>query len=736
MNGHLDQDSAAVVEKALTAATRPDAEGETPHPDPTAGRRPRRDRPRTTSRPSRTPTPTGAENASPSPPTSSCSTGPGSEALGVRTAADLDAFFAARPNLGELDRGLFMDAFDGNGGVATTLDGNPVTDALVAAVASRRGARTAPHRREPDPRTSGAAARTFTDAQRRALLTLWGGCACCGAPPETLRDPPHRPLGTGRAHRHRQRRPQVQTLPPRTPPPQMARPPRTRRHLRRAAPRRHPTPPPPRQPRQPTPHAPRRHHRRTRPTGPVRQQYVVLFWRTWFSWSCCCSSSARCRLMCRNGIRLVDVVLVAVALGLAPARAWYSGCSSITSSASASMPTSGIARAVLAPGVEEHLAHLIARRIEHRPWSSAEFAQVADQALRAAGLARDADVAPVQDQPVVRVLQELRRRELQQLVLDLQRRPCRARCRCGSRRGRCACRPRWWAGRTRCSAPRSRSCGRRPGSASSASRLLRHLAAVLVQQDLRQRDHVLRLGAVQADALDVLLEAVRRRASTIFCGVSPGKSLRVARFTDLSVACAESTTATSSSNGVPYSSSVVGFGFACWQALEDLAALLRIHRALARERGGEDALALLRAGRPASQRRSSAVSCRRRARPAARLRASAPARRAAPPCRCSRPGRAGRHSAQPMHQGSTTVCISPCAPTMASTGQASMQRVQPMQRASSMSAAFSRFMGQRALVALHRRIRGPGAARGRRGPSRAAPARRRRRTSRARRRRS
>src|SRR4026209_290436 len=44
------------------------------------------------------------------------------------------------------------------------------------------------------------------------------------------------------------------------------------------------------------------------------------------------------------------------------------------------------------------------------------FAQVADQALRAAGLAREAHVAPVQDEPVVRVLQVLRRRELQKLV--------------------------------------------------------------------------------------------------------------------------------------------------------------------------------------------------------------------------------------------------------------------------------------------------------------------------------
>ena len=39
------------------------------------------------------------------------------------------------------------------------------------------------------------------------------------------------------------------------------------------------------------------------------------------------------------------------------------------------------------------------------------------------------------------------------------------------------------------------------------------------------------------------------------------KSLRVARLTLLSVACAESTTATSSWNGVSYSSSVRGCGF-------------------------------------------------------------------------------------------------------------------------------------------------------------------------------
>src|SRR6267378_7102210 len=49
------------------------------------------------------------------------------------------------------------------------------------------------------------------------------------------------------------------------------------------------------------------------------------------------------------------------------------------------------------------------------------LAQVADQAFRAAGLPRRADVAAVQDQPVMRVLQVLRRRELEEPVFDLAR---------------------------------------------------------------------------------------------------------------------------------------------------------------------------------------------------------------------------------------------------------------------------------------------------------------------------
>src|SRR5512139_2605176 len=50
--------------------------------------------------------------------------------------------------------------------------------------------------------------------------------------------------------------------------------------------------------------------------------------------------------------------------------------------------------------------------------------------------------------------------------------------------------------------------------------------------------------------------------------LATGNSLRVARFTPLSVACADSTTATNSSNGVLYSSSVVGCGLTARRRLK------------------------------------------------------------------------------------------------------------------------------------------------------------------------
>src|SRR5258708_39911931 len=50
-----------------------------------------------------------------------------------------------------------------------------------------------------------------------------------------------------------------------------------------------------------------------------------------------------------------------------------------------------------------------------------ELAEIADQALRTAGLVRGADVAAVQDQPVVRVVQEFGRGKFHQPVLHLAR---------------------------------------------------------------------------------------------------------------------------------------------------------------------------------------------------------------------------------------------------------------------------------------------------------------------------
>ena len=91
----------------------------------------------------------------------------------------------------------------------------------------------------------------------------------------------------------------------------------------------------------------------------------------------------------------------------------------------------------------------------------------------------------------------------------------------------------------------------------------RDFAAMFVCNRRRGRHHVLRLGFPQADRADVFREARRRRASTIASGVrATGNSLRVAALTLLSVACAERMTPTSNSNGVSYSSSVVGCGFA------------------------------------------------------------------------------------------------------------------------------------------------------------------------------
>src|SRR5688572_13401802 len=91
----------------------------------------------------------------------------------------------------------------------------------------------------------------------------------------------------------------------------------------------------------------------------------------------------------------------------------------MTSRASPSMPASGSPARYLRQ-VSKKIARAWSREGSNIFGLRPELAQVADQALRAARLAREADVAPVQDQPVVRVLQVFRRRELEEFFLDRQ----------------------------------------------------------------------------------------------------------------------------------------------------------------------------------------------------------------------------------------------------------------------------------------------------------------------------
>ncbi len=181
VRGSFDPDAAATIEKALTAATRDDAPGERRTPkqrradallavcegylaglvNPDGNRR--------TERLTVTADIVALYRA-------------WLKAVGVVTAGDLQRFLANRPGLGELDRGLFLEAFKGGGGVATTLDGNLVTDALVAAVASGGAMElllTAGNRLL----NLGRSSRTFSLAQRRAVLARDGGCRGCGADP-------------------------------------------------------------------------------------------------------------------------------------------------------------------------------------------------------------------------------------------------------------------------------------------------------------------------------------------------------------------------------------------------------------------------------------------------------------------------------------------------------------------------------------------------------------------------
>ncbi|HEY6531409.1 MAG TPA: hypothetical protein VIY72_03840, partial [Acidimicrobiales bacterium] len=101
---------------------------------------------------------------------------------GVHTAHQLQQYLDAQPELGALERGLFCDAFGGNGGTARTLDGHSVTDTLLRHVAVngilerllRAGNRIIDH---------GRSIRVFTESQKRAMAVRDGGSRISGESP-------------------------------------------------------------------------------------------------------------------------------------------------------------------------------------------------------------------------------------------------------------------------------------------------------------------------------------------------------------------------------------------------------------------------------------------------------------------------------------------------------------------------------------------------------------------------
>ena len=82
---------------------------------------------------------------------------------------------APRPWLGALEKGLFLDAFDGRGDVARTLDGNPISDGLLSTISEGGllerlltvGGRVVDH---------GRSLRHHSASQWRALAVRDGGC--------------------------------------------------------------------------------------------------------------------------------------------------------------------------------------------------------------------------------------------------------------------------------------------------------------------------------------------------------------------------------------------------------------------------------------------------------------------------------------------------------------------------------------------------------------------------------
>jgi hypothetical protein len=181
ITGSFDKDAAAAIEDALRAATRPDRDGEKRSP---LQRRAdalveicrfyvaHHQQPPNSGRPDR-----GVIVADVAALFRAILRGDG-----VHTAAQLETYLAAQPELGALERGLFCDAFDGAGGTARTLDGHTVTDTLLRHVTRdgileqllRAGHRIIDH---------GRSIRVFTESQRRAMAARDAGSRISGESP-------------------------------------------------------------------------------------------------------------------------------------------------------------------------------------------------------------------------------------------------------------------------------------------------------------------------------------------------------------------------------------------------------------------------------------------------------------------------------------------------------------------------------------------------------------------------
>ena len=190
---------------------------------------------RATSAPSRTWTAAAPPNGSRSSPTSPPCTGPPCGVPGCGPPTELERFLAERPTLGALERGLFLDAFDGERRRRPHPRRQPDQRRAPLVHLVGRHARAAPHRRGPHPRHGPVGqglhpGPTPGRARPRRRPMSAGRLRPTGPP---VLDPPRRAVGVGRSHRPEQRRHQVRPRAPRRPPQGLARRDRARRHLHR-----------------------------------------------------------------------------------------------------------------------------------------------------------------------------------------------------------------------------------------------------------------------------------------------------------------------------------------------------------------------------------------------------------------------------------------------------------------------------------------------------------------------